>query len=154
MDRGYVAGRLDPVVPAKVADRLGLRGGETLEVRAPANPRGGSPPSVRLEDVRTIDGRPADDREAGIPFEKLTAIDPREPIRFETPDGPLSMRVVDLMTPIGFGQRGLIVAPPRTGKTILLQQMAAGVAANHPQAHLMMLLIDERPEEVTDMRRT
>lgn len=88
------------------------------------------------------------------PFEELTAIDPQEPLRFETRGGPLSMRVVDLMTPIGLGQRGLIVAPPRTGKTVLLQQMAAGVAANHPEVHIIVLLIDERPEEVSEIRRT
>lgn len=64
------------------------------------------------------------------------------------------MRIIDLLTPIGLGQRGLIVAPPRTGKTVLLQQMAAGVAANYPDVYMMVLLIDERPEEVTDMRRT
>ena len=64
------------------------------------------------------------------------------------------MRVMDLLTPIGKGQRGLIVAPPRTGKTILLQQIAAAVAKNHPELHLIVLLVDERPEEVTEMRRT
>ncbi|HPZ99861.1 MAG TPA: transcription termination factor Rho, partial [Phycisphaerae bacterium] len=67
---------------------------------------------------------------------------------------PMSMRVIDLLTPIGRGQRGLIAAPPRTGKTVLLQQMAAGIAANHPDLYMMVLLIDERPEEVTEMRRT
>jgi transcription termination factor Rho len=107
-----------------------------------------------LGDVVSINGRNRDEYLDVKPFEELTAIDPQDAIRFETEDGPLSMRVVDLMTPIGFGQRGLLVAPPRTGKTVLLQQMAAGVAANHPDVYMMVLLIDERPEEVTDMRRT
>jgi transcription termination factor Rho len=101
-----------------------------------------------------INGRSPDDHLETKPFEDLTAIDPGRPVCFETPGGSPSMRVIDLMTPIGFGQRGLIVAPPRTGKTILLQQMAEGVATNHPDAHLIVLLVDERPEEVTDMRRS
>jgi transcription termination factor Rho len=87
-------------------------------------------------------------------FDDLTAIDPRDRIRLETGPEPMGMRVMDLLTPIGKGQRGLIVAPPRTGKTILLQQMAEAVATNHPEVHLLVLLIDERPEEVTEMRRS
>jgi transcription termination factor Rho len=101
-----------------------------------------------------IDGLPADQRMGRKPFNELTVVDPRERIRFETPGGPMTMRVLDMMTPIGRGQRGLIAAPPRTGKTILLQQMSAGIAANHPDLYMMVLLIDERPEEVTEMRRT
>ena len=87
-------------------------------------------------------------------FDDLTPIDPHEHIRLETGAEPLTTRVMDLLTPIGKGQRGLIVAPPRTGKTILLQHIAQAVTKNHPEMHLIMLLIDERPEEVTDMRRT
>jgi transcription termination factor Rho len=87
-------------------------------------------------------------------FDDLTPIDPRQQIRLETGREPLTTRVMDLLTPIGRGQRGLIVAPPRTGKTVLLQHIAQAVAHNHPDMHLMMLLIDERPEEVTDMRRS
>jgi transcription termination factor Rho len=87
-------------------------------------------------------------------FDELTAIDPHDPIRLETGPEPLGMRIMDLLTPIGKGQRGLIVAPPRSGKTILLQQIAAAVAQNHPEMHLLVLLIDERPEEVTEMRRS
>ena len=87
-------------------------------------------------------------------FDELTAIDPHERIRLETGPEPMGMRVMDLLTPVGKGQRGLIVAPPRTGKTILLQQLAASVAKNHPEIHLIVLLVDERPEEVTEMRRS
>src|SRR5262249_37260377 len=87
-------------------------------------------------------------------FDDLTPIDPHEHIRLETGTQPLTTRVMDLLTPIGKGQRGLIVAPPRTGKTILLQHIAQAVAQNHPEMHVIMLLIDERPEEVTEMRRT
>ncbi len=86
-------------------------------------------------------------------FDELTPIDPHEQIRLETGQEPLTTRVMDLLTPIGKGQRGLIVAPPRTGKTVLLQHIAHAVVANHPEMHLIMLLIDERPEEVTEIRR-
>src|SRR5205823_2759639 len=87
-------------------------------------------------------------------FEALTPIDPQERIVLETGQEPLTTRVIDLLTPIGKGQRGLIVAPPRTGKTILLQHIAQAVTLNHPEMYVMMLLIDERPEEATEMRRT
>jgi transcription termination factor Rho len=87
-------------------------------------------------------------------WDELTAVDPTRWIRLETGPEPLTTRVMDLFTPIGMGQRGLIVAPPRTGKTVLLQHIAQAVIKNHPAMHLMVLLVDERPEEVTDMRRT
>src|SRR5205807_5250225 len=87
-------------------------------------------------------------------FDDLTPIDPHEQLVLETGPQPLTTRVMDLLTPIGKGTRGLIVAPPRTGKTVLLQHIAQAVVQNHPEMHLIMLLIDERPEEVTDIRRT
>src|SRR5262249_57154682 len=83
----------------------------------------------------------------------LPPIDPHQYTRLETAREPLTTRVMDLRTAIGKGQRGLIVSPPRTGKTILLQHIAQAVAANHPEMHLILLLIDERPEEVTEFRR-
>jgi len=86
-------------------------------------------------------------------WDELTPIDPYEQIRLETGSQPLTTRAMDLLTPIGKGQRGLIVAPPRTGKTVMLQHIATAVTANHPEMHLIVLLIDERPEEVTDIRR-
>jgi transcription termination factor Rho len=107
----------------------------------------------RLSEIETVEGETPTNflkRE----WDELTPIDPSERIQLETVGGPLTTRVTDLFTPIGKGQRGLIVAPPRTGKTILLQHIAAAVAQNHPEMHLMVLLIDERPEEVTEMRRT
>ncbi len=147
----------DVFVSPKLCQSLRLRGGETIigKVRKPDG-KTGKKRSARpeLAEVDSINGRSVDDHIEELPLEELTAIDPHEAIRLETPGGPDSMRVIDLLTPIGFGQRGLIVAPPRTGKTILLQQMANGVAVNHPDAVLIMLLVDERPEEVTEMRRT
>jgi len=141
-------------VPTRLAYSARLRGGETINGLLKENgqpPRGRAP---ELDIIQSVNDLSVDAHLDIKPFEDLTAIDPRQPVRLETPGGPMSMRIVDLMTPIGFGQRGLIVAPPRTGKTILLQQMAAGLAANHPNVYMMVLLIDERPEEVTEMRRT
>jgi transcription termination factor Rho len=150
-EANYRMQRGDCLVPLPLARELRLRGGEAI-VGIPRAARGGA--ASELQNVETIDGLAIPDRLELRPFEDLTAIDPHVPVRFETQGGPLPMRVVDLMTPIGLGQRGLIVAPPRTGKTVLLQQMAAGIAANHPDVYMMVLLIDERPEEVTEMRRT
>ncbi|MCF7957663.1 MAG: transcription termination factor Rho [Phycisphaerae bacterium] len=87
-------------------------------------------------------------------FENFTVIDPNEVLHLETGPEPLGMRVIDLLTPIGKGQRGLIVAPPRTGKTVLLQQIANSITTNYPKAKLMIILVDERPEEVTDICRS
>jgi len=149
----YAVRGSDVFVPANLCRSLRLRGGETIvgTVRRASGKRRGR---SELAQADSINGRSVDDHIEVVPLEDLTAIDPQEVIRLETPDGSESMRVIDLLVPIGFGQRGLIVAPPRTGKTVLLQQMANGVAANHPHARLMMLLVDERPEEVTEMRRS
>ena len=129
-----------------------LRGGELLSgplarVENKGNRR------FKLGRIDAIDGVSADHWAQPKPLAETTAIDPHEMLHFDTPDGPLTMRVVDLFTPIGRGRRGLIVAPPRTGKTILLQQMAHGIATNHPDIYMIVLLVDERPEEVTEMRR-
>src|SRR5262249_11545366 len=114
-------------------------------------PQRGSGP--RLERIDVIEGHPAEEYRPRS-FDDLTPIDPHVQLVLETGPQPLTTRVMDLLTPIGKGTRGLIVAPPRTGQTVLLQPIAQAVSANHPEMHLIMLLIDERPEEVTDMRRT
>ncbi|HOB76732.1 MAG TPA: transcription termination factor Rho [Phycisphaerae bacterium] len=154
--RNYAIHQADPLVPAELVRRFDLRGGETVigPTRRGSGRQHGVQAQFSLVTVDKIDGMAPDARGELQRFNELTVIDPRQTIRFETPGGPLTMRVLDLMTPIGRGQRGLIAAPPRTGKTILLQQMAAGIAANHPDIYMMVLLIDERPEEVTEMRRT
>ena len=87
-------------------------------------------------------------------FTKLTPLYPQEQLRLETTPKAMTPRVIDLVAPIGKGQRGLIVSPPKAGKTIVLQQIANAIAVNNPEAHLMVVLVDERPEEVTDMQRT
>jgi transcription termination factor Rho len=141
----------DPTVPMDQVRRLGLRGGELLA--GPVEIARERPGLRRLREVENINGLPRKDWFPPTPLHETTAIDPLERLRFDTKGGPPTMRVVELFTPIGRGQRGLIVAPPRTGKTVLLQHMAHGLAINHPEIHMIVLLIDERPEEVTDMRR-
>ena len=114
---------------------------------------GGRQAAARLTEIRTINGRtPAEFAERRA-FSTLTSIDPFERIKLETEPGEISTRVIDILTPIGKGQRCLIVAPPRAGKTTLLQKIAAAISKNHPEIDLMVLLVDERPEEVTDMKR-
>ena len=108
-----------------------------------------------LAKIDTICGKPAAEYPRSVcAFDRLTSINPDQKIRFETVPEKTTTRAVDLLCPVGKGQRGLIVAPPRTGKTVLLQDMANGVAKNHPDMKLLVLLVDERPEEVTDMRRS
>ncbi len=142
----------DPYVSGDTIRRFGLRGGELLRGPiAPVENKGNR--RFKLSRVEEIEGVPAADWLPPKPLAETTAIDPLEALRFDTPGGPLTMRVVDLFTPIGRGQRGLIVSPPRTGKTILLQHMAHGIAVNHPEIYMIVLLVDERPEEVTEMRR-
>jgi transcription termination factor Rho len=148
--RNYAVGPNDAYVSPQLIDKHQLAEGMTLVGKAEPIRPGTGP---RLAEVETIDGTPAGSF-VRRNFDELTAVDPSAPLRLETGPEPLTTRVMDLLAPIGKGQRGLIVAPPRTGKTVLLQHLAAAVAANHPEMYLMMLLIDERPEEVTDMKRT
>ena len=108
----------------------------------------------RLKDVTEIEGQPAADYPERRLFEELTPVDPTRFLKLETTAERLTTRVIDLFCPIGKGTRGLIVAPPRSGKTVLLQHLAEGIAENHPECELFVLLVDERPEEVTEMRRT
>ena len=107
----------------------------------------------RLQKMLRINGLPYDQWPEIIPFSDLTVVDPHPQMQLETTGGPMEMRVLDLICPLGKGQRGLIVAPPRSGKTILLQQIANAVLINNPEAHVIVLLVDERPEEVTDFKR-
>jgi transcription termination factor Rho len=148
--RHYAAQPADAYVPGPLIQRFGLREGLLVAGPTEAVKKGSGP---RLARVEHIEGE-APDKYPRRNFDDLTPIDPHEQITLETGAEPLTTRVMDLLTPIGKGQRGLIVAPPRTGKTILLQHIAQAVVRNHPEMHLMMLLIDERPEEVTEMRRT
>jgi transcription termination factor Rho len=131
--------------------RYALRTGDAIEgpVRDPKEKER----FFALGRVDIVNGKPAAEARRIVHFENLTPLFPDRRIRLETDEKEIAMRIVDIFTPIGFGQRGLIVAPPRTGKTVLMQKMANAISDNHPDAVLIILLIDERPEEVTDMQR-
>ncbi len=139
----------DAIVPRALIAELSLEAGVELTGRAVANGNG----APCLAQIVSINGRDPAEWPRRTPFRNLVAEDPCERIRLELDPQEISTRVVDLITPIGKGQRCLIVAPPKAGKTVLLQKIARSVTANHPEIHLIVLLIDERPEEVTDMRR-
>jgi transcription termination factor Rho len=141
----------DVFIPQQQIRRHALRTGDIVEgpVRDPRD----KDRYFVLGNVVAVNGKTPSEAARIVHFENLTPTFPTRRIVLETVSGELSMRVVDLFTPIGFGQRGLIVAPPRVGKTVLLQKMANAITANHPDAILIVLLIDERPEEVTDMQR-
>ncbi len=129
----------------------GLRTGLTIEGKVlPPTKRKGGP---KLEEILTVNGQPVDEYTDITPFSDLVVVDPHPQLKLETAGGPIEMRVLDLICPVGKGQRGLIVASPRSGKTILLQQIANAVADNNPECAIMILLVDERPEEVTDFKR-
>jgi len=148
----YLPGPDDIYISPSQIRRFGLRTGDTIsgQIRPPKEGERYFA-LLRVEAVNFEDPETAKDK---ILFDNLTPLYPEERINLETKSEEVSMRIMNLLTPIGAGQRGLIVAAPRTGKTILLQKLANSIAANHPDIVLIVLLIDERPEEVTDMQRS
>ena len=149
-DWNYLYGPDDIYVSPSQIKRFDLRTGDTVagQVRPPKE----GERYLALLKVETINGTDPDTARQRITFDNLRPRYPDVRLRLESPNEDLSMRVVDLIAPIGKGQRGLIVAPPRAGKTILMQKIANAIAENHPEVTLIVLLIDERPEEVTDMQ--
>jgi transcription termination factor Rho len=131
-------------------ERFGLRQGVYLKAMVQEARRQQGP---RVREILDVDGMDPEKYPEVKTFDALTPINPEQWLHLETGRKPLTNRVIDLLAPMGKGQRALIVAPPRSGKTVMLQDIASGIAANHPDVKLMVLLIDERPEEVTDMRR-
>lgn len=148
----YMPGPDDIYVSPSQIRRFGLRTGDVIsgQIRPPKE----GERYFALLRVKEICFREPEEAKKIVLFDNLTPIYPDEQFRLENGDKNYSARIMDLMTPIGMGQRGLIVAPPRTGKTMLLQAIANSISVNHPEAYLIVLLIDERPEEVTDMERT
>jgi len=140
----------DPYVSASLIEKLGLRAGNLVEVNAQRSSKQGP----RVTEIVSIEGRAPEAYERLESFEELTSINPESQLKLETGREPVTTRVMDLFTPLGKGQRALIVAPPRSGKTILMQEIGQAVGQNNPEVKVMVLLIDERPEEVTDMRRS
>src|SRR4029078_2280244 len=150
-DNNYQRERTDPFVPGTMIEKFRLREGVMLSRMMQPGRRQQGP---RLKEIFDVDGMVPEEYPNVKTFDQLTPINPESWLRLEPGQQPLTTRVMDLLTPLGKGQRALIVAPPRTGKTILLQQVSQAIAQNYPDMHLVMLLIDERPEEVTDMRRS
>jgi transcription termination factor Rho len=146
----YSRERTDPFVPGTMIDRFGLREGVMINGLVQQSRRQQGP---RLKEIVDVDGLKPEDYLNVKGFDQLTPINPESWLQLETGAAPVSTRVMDLLTPLGKGQRALIVAPPRTGKTFLLQNISQSISTNYPEITLVVLLIDERPEEVTDMRR-
>ncbi len=148
----YLPGPDDIYVSPSQIKRFGLMTGDTVagQVRPPKE----SERFFALLRVEAINAGDAEDIRHRTLFDNLTPLYPESRFRLENKDGNISMRIIDLLAPIGMGQRGLITSPPRAGKTVLLQQIANSIAENHPDVVIMILLIDERPEEVTDMERS
>ncbi|WP_091184723.1 transcription termination factor Rho [Microbacterium humi] len=154
---GYLPGANDVYVSLGQVKKYNLRKGDAV-VGAVRQPREGENNSRQkynaIVKVDSINGLSVDDAAGRVNFGELTPLYPQERLRMETEPGKLTQRLIDLVAPVGKGQRGLIVAPPKAGKTIVLQQIANAIATNNPEVHLMVVLVDERPEEVTDMQRT
>jgi len=152
---GYLPSPNDVYVSLSMVKRFGLRKGDAVTggVRQPRDGerREKFNPLVRLD---TVNGQDPEAARQRTDFNKLTPLYPQERLRLETEPANLVTRVIDLVAPIGKGQRGLIVSPPKAGKTMVLQAIANAITANNPECHLMVVLVDERPEEVTDMQRS
>lgn len=154
---GYLPGASDVYVSLGQVKKYNLRKGDAV-VGAIRQPREGENNTRQkynaLVKVDSINGQTPDEAANRVEFGKLTPLYPQERLRLETEPSKVTQRIIDLVAPIGKGQRGLIVAPPKAGKTIVMQQIANAITANNPEVHLMVVLVDERPEEVTDMQRT
>jgi transcription termination factor Rho len=155
---GYLPGNNDVYVSLGQVKKYNLRKGDAV-VGAIRQPREGDANQGRqkynaIVRIDSINGLPVEEAATRVEFGKLTPLYPQERLRLETEPGKLSTRIIDLVSPIGKGQRGLIVSPPKAGKTLVLQAIANAISKNNPEVHLMVVLVDERPEEVTDMQRT
>ncbi len=154
---GYLPGKADVYVSTNQVRKYGLRRGDAITgaVRPPRpGERGQRQKFNALVRVETINGVSLEEAHNRVLFGDLTPLYPQERLRLETTPNVMTTRVIDLVAPIGKGQRGLIVSPPKAGKTLVLQAIANAITTNNPEVHLMVVLVDERPEEVTDMQRT
>ncbi|KGM15060.1 transcription termination factor Rho, partial [Actinotalea fermentans ATCC 43279 = JCM 9966 = DSM 3133] len=157
---GYLPGDNDVYVSMNQVKRYGLRKGDAIvgAVRAPREgeplPQGRGSKVNALVRLDSVNGLSPEEAKSRPEFGKLTPLYPQERLRLETAPNVMTTRVIDLVAPIGKGQRGLIVSPPKAGKTLVLQAIANAITQNNPEVHLMVVLVDERPEEVTDMQRT
>ncbi len=152
--KGYLPSRDDAYIPVKLARQYGLRKGD--HITGVSRPAGRNEKNPALLEITTVNGGDPEAAKRRPRFEDLTALFPDEKMRLEDPSDPTNMtaRIIDLVCPIGKGQRGLVVSPPKAGKTTVLKTVATSIERNNPEVKLIYLLIDERPEEVTDIRRT
>ncbi|TWU40350.1 hypothetical protein Q31b_36990 [Novipirellula aureliae] len=150
-ENNYSRERSDAFVPGTMIEKFGLRQGVMLTAMVQQARRQQGP---RVREILDVDGLTPEKYIDVKEFDSLTAINPEQWLKLECGREPLTNRVIDLLAPLGRGQRALIVAPPRSGKTVMLQNIAQGIYQNHPDVKLIVLLVDERPEEVTDMRRS
>ena len=150
-ETNFTRERTDPFVPGTMIEKFGLREGLLLHGMVQRHRKQQGP---RLRELLDVDGMAPENYVDVKTFDQLTPITPEQWFQLETGPEPISTRVMDLLTPLGKGQRALIVAPPRTGKTVLMQQISNAVSTNYPDVSMIVLLIDERPEEVTDMKRS
>ncbi len=152
--KGFLGSREDPYVPVKLSRQFGLRKGD--HVTGMSRPPGRNEKNPALLEVHTVNGGSPEASKRRQRFEDLTALFPDQRLYLENPDDPSDMtaRIIDLVAPIGKGQRGIIVSPPKAGKTTVMKTIATAIERNNPEVKMMVLLIDERPEEVTDMRRS
>ncbi len=146
----YSRERTDPFVPGTMIEKFQLRPGVMVRAQSIHTRRQQGP---RIKEILDIEGMSPEDYLNVKSFDTLTAVNPEQWLQLEVGQQPLTNRIIDLLAPLGRGQRALIVAPPRSGKTIMLQHISTGIATNFPDVKLIVMLIDERPEEVTDMRR-
>ncbi len=149
-ENNYSRERTDPFVPGTMIEKFQLRPGVMVRAQSIHTRKQQGP---RIKEILDIEGMPPEDYLNVKAFDTLTPVNPDRWLQLEIGKQPLTNRVIDLLAPLGRGQRALIVAPPRSGKTIMLQHISKGISTNYPDVKLIVLLIDERPEEVTDMRR-
>ena len=149
----YLSSKKDAYVPVRMSRQFGLRKGDHLV--GMMRPAGRNEKNPAMLEIQTVNGRPPEEAKKRHKFEDMTALFPDEKLRLENEDDPTDMtsRIIDLICPIGKGQRGLIVSPPKAGKTTVMKAIATSIERNNPEVRLIVLLIDERPEEVTDMQR-
>jgi len=149
----YLASKKDAYVPVRMSRQYGLRKGDHLV--GMMRPAGRNEKNPAILEIQTVNGRPPEEAKKRRKFEDMTALFPDEKLRLENEDDPTDMtsRIIDLICPIGKGQRGIIVSPPKAGKTTVMKSIATSIERNNPEVRLIVLLIDERPEEVTDMQR-
>ncbi|VAX15705.1 Transcription termination factor Rho [hydrothermal vent metagenome] len=151
-DNSYMISPDDPYVGQNIIRKNKLRTGMFIEGKGAS--KSSKQQNLALEKIEKIDGMTPEQSMKRIPFNRLTVIDPEDKMKLETGQTPMTTRIMDLFTPIGKGQRALMVSPPKAGKTTFLEDIANGIKKNHPETHVIIFLIDERPEEVTHFKRS